>query len=132
MSLRLIITQPILQQWCVQRSRAQRVESESLAGMHDCEFAGKGEDGSLGGGIGELRCGTANEGDDRGGIDDTSCGLVVTAECENGVPATEPNTFYLRIQVRRSLSDEKRNLELTLMLWVKSQIFSGVSTASAS
>jgi hypothetical protein len=95
MTLRYIITQPILQQRRIQRSRAQRIESESLARMHDCEFASQGQDGTFGGCVSELgRCG-ADERDDRGGVDYGAAELGVTAEGEHGVLAAKPDAFYV-------------------------------------
>lgn len=72
---------------------AEGVEAEALAGVDDGQLAGHGEDGALGGGVGELRGGGADEGDDGGGVDDGGLLLAVAAEGEHGVLAAEPDAL---------------------------------------
>lgn len=91
--LLLVVTQPVLQQRCVERRRTQAVEAISLAGVDHGQFSRHGEDGALGGCVSELRSGSADEGDDGGGVDDGAAGLFVAAQGQNGMLAAEPDTL---------------------------------------
>lgn len=92
-TLGLIITQPILQERRVQRRRAQAVEAEVLAGVDHGQLPRQGQDGTLGGGVGELRSGASHNGHHGRGVDDGRLGLLVAAEGQHGVFAAEPNTL---------------------------------------
>lgn len=92
-TLLLIITEPVLQERCVKRRRAEVVEPEALAGVHHGEFTGEREDSALAGGVGELGRGGADEGDDGGGVDDGGLCLLVAAQRQDGVLAAEPDAL---------------------------------------
>jgi hypothetical protein len=51
-------------------SRAERVEADALTRVDHGKLAGHGEDGTLRGGVRELRGGGAELGDERGDVDD--------------------------------------------------------------
>lgn len=80
-------------QHSLQGGRAQRVESESLAGMHDRQLPGHGEHGSLAGGICKLWGSAANKSNDTSSVDDASLGLLVLAKTGDGMLASEPDTL---------------------------------------
>jgi hypothetical protein len=92
-ALGLVVSEPVLQQRSVEWRRAESVEAEALASVHDGELAGHGEDCTLGCCVGELGSGRPNESDDRRGVDDAALGLLVSAQGENGVLAAEPHTL---------------------------------------
>ena len=91
--LLLIVTKPVLQERRIERSRAESVEAEALTRVDDCELAGHGQHGALGGCVRELRGGGADESDDRGGVDDAAALLGVLAHGEDGVLAAEPDAL---------------------------------------
>jgi hypothetical protein len=92
-TLRLVVSEPVLQERGVQRCRAECVEAEALASVNDGELAGHRENGTLGGCVGELRSGGTNKCDHRCSVDDAALGLLVLAERENGVLAAEPHAL---------------------------------------
>lgn len=92
-ALGLVITEPVLEERGVEGSRAEGVEAESLAGVDHGKLASKGEDGTLGGCVGELGSSSAHEGDKGRRVDDGALGLVVAAEGEHGVLAAEPDAL---------------------------------------
>lgn len=96
-ALGLVVSEPVLQQRGVERCRAESVEAEALAGVDDGELAGHGEDGALGGCVGELRSGGSNECNDGRGVDDASLGLLVLAQGEDGVLAAEPHALDVNV-----------------------------------
>lgn len=93
LALGLVVAQPVLQQRGVEGRGTQAVEAEALAGVDHGELAGEGEDGALGGRVGELRGGGTDEGDDGGGVDDGALCLVVAAQGQDGVLAAEPDAL---------------------------------------
>lgn len=92
-ALGLVVSEPVLEERSVERCRAEGVEAEALAGVDDGELAGHGEDGALGGCVGELGSGGTDECDDGCGVDDAALGLLVLAEGEDGVLAAEPHAL---------------------------------------
>lgn len=92
-SLLLVVTKPILQQWGVEGCRAKTVESESVAGVDHGQLSCQSEHGTLGRSVGELGSGSTDEGDDGGGVDDGAAVLLVATEGEDGVLAAEPDTL---------------------------------------
>jgi len=96
-TLGLVISQPVLEERCVERRRAESVEAEAFASVNDRELAGHGENGALGGCVGELGSGRANECNNRCGVDDATLGLLVLAEGEDGVLAAEPHALYVDV-----------------------------------
>ena len=72
---------------------AERVEAEALAGMDNSQFPSHGQDRTLAGSVGQLRGGGAHQGDEACRVDDTAGLLVVAAEAQDRVFATEPHTL---------------------------------------
>jgi len=95
--LGLIVTQPVLQQWSVQRSGAEVVEAVAFARVDDRQFAGHGEHRTLGGGVGKLGSSGADQGNDGRGVNHRCLGLVVAAEGEDGMFAAEPNALHVDV-----------------------------------
>ena len=80
--------------------RAERVDTDAFASVHHGEFARHGEDGALGGGVGDLRGGSAHDGDKRSSVNDRTAdvkvlGLVgrVVAHGEDGMLAAVPDAL---------------------------------------
>ena len=92
-TLGLVVTEPVLEERGVERCRAKGVEAEALAGVDDGELAGHGEDGALGGCVGELGSGGTDECDHGCGVDDAALGLLVLAERKDSVLAAEPHAL---------------------------------------
>jgi hypothetical protein len=92
-TLGLVVSEPVLEKRSVERRRAESVEAEALAGVDDGELAGHGEDGALGGCVGELGGGGTDERDHGCGVDDAALGLLVLTEGQDGVLAAEPHTL---------------------------------------
>ena len=92
-TLGLVVSEPVLEERSVERCRAESVEAEALTGVDDGELAGHGEDGALGGCVGELGSGGTDECDDGCGVDDAALGLLVLTEGQDGVLAAEPHTL---------------------------------------
>ncbi|KAH9845887.1 glutamine synthetase [Teratosphaeria destructans] len=97
LSLRSIVTKPVLQQWRVERSWAERIEAKAFTSMDDSKLAGHGQDSTFGGGISQLRSGGTDQGNDRGGVDDAAFCLLVLAKREDGVLAAEPYAFHIDV-----------------------------------
>lgn len=89
----LVVAKPVLEEWGVEGCGAERVEAVVFAGVDDGELAGEGEDGALGGGVGELGSSGADESNDRGRVDDRTGGLLVAPEGEDSVLAPEPDAL---------------------------------------
>lgn len=102
-ALGLIITQPILKERRVQRRRAKRVEPVALTSMHNSQLPGHGENGTLAGGVGELRSCGSDQCDHGGGVDDRTLGLLVSAKGENGMLGAVP--YALDVDVVREVPD---------------------------
>jgi hypothetical protein len=81
--------------------------------MNDSQLPSHRQHRTLARRVRKLGSGSTNQGDDTSCVDNTATGLLVTTQTEDGVLL--PN-----------------QTPLTLMLCVRSQIFSGVSIASAS
>ena len=92
-TLRLVISEPVLEERCVERRRAESVEAEAFASVNDRELAGHGENGALGGCVGELGSGGTDECDHGCGVDDAALGLLVLAEGKDSVLAAEPHAL---------------------------------------
>lgn len=92
-ALRLVISEPVLEERSVQRRRAKSVEAEALASVDDGQLTGHGEDSTLRCCVGKLRSSGANKSDNRSGVDDATLGLLVLAKREDGVLATEPHAL---------------------------------------
>ena len=88
-----IITEPVLQQRRVQRGRAESVEAEAFARVHNGQFTGEGENGAFAGCVSELRRCAADQGDHACCVDDGCPLLAMLAETEDGVLAAEPYAF---------------------------------------
>lgn len=93
LSLRDIISQPILQKRSVQRSWAKRVESQTLSSMHNSQFSSKSQNRTLGSSVRQLRSSGTDQGDDRRSINDGALGLLVLAHGEHGVLAAKPDAL---------------------------------------
>ena len=93
LSLRDIISQPILQKRSVQRSRAKRVESQTLSRMHNSQFSRKSQNRALRSSVRQLRSSGTDQGYDRRSVDDGALGLLVLAHGEYGVLAAEPDAL---------------------------------------
>jgi hypothetical protein len=61
--------------------------------VDDGELAGHGENGALGGCVGELRGGGTDKCDHGCGVNDAALGLLVLAEGKDGVLAAEPHAL---------------------------------------
>lgn len=93
MSLRHIITQPILQKRSIQRRGTKCIESESLSGMHNSQLSRHGQDRSFARRVSQLRSSGTDQSDDGGGVNNGAPVLVVVAHGDHGVLAAEPDTF---------------------------------------
>ena len=92
-TLGLVVSEPVLEKRGVERCRAESVEAEALACVDDGELAGHGENGALGGCVGELGSGGTDERDHGCGVDDAALGLLVLAEGKDSVLAAEPHAL---------------------------------------
>lgn len=92
-TLGLVVSEPVLEKRSVERRRAEGVEAEALAGVDDGELAGHGENGALGGCVGELGSGGTDERNNGCGVDDAALGLLVLAEGQHSVLAAEPHAL---------------------------------------
>jgi len=92
-TLGLVVSEPVLEERSVKRRRAESVEAEALACVDDGELAGHGENGALGGCVGELGSGGTDERDHGCGVDDAALGLLVLAEGKDSVLAAEPHAL---------------------------------------
>ena len=81
----------------LERTRAERVEAESLAGVNNGQLAGQSQHGTLASGVGELRSGSTKQRDEAGGVDDATAGLLVAAQTEHAVLASKPHTLDVNI-----------------------------------
>ena len=93
MALGLVVSEPVLEERSVERRRAESVEAEALAGVDNGELAGHGENGALGGCVGELGGGGTNKCNHGCGVDDAALGLLVLAEGKDSVLAAEPHAL---------------------------------------
>jgi len=79
LALGLVVTQPVLQEGSVEGSRAQSVESEAFACVHNGELASHCENSTLAGCVCQLGCCCSDQSDDGSSVDDGALGLVVLA-----------------------------------------------------
>jgi hypothetical protein len=80
LALGLVITQPVLQERSVERSRAQSVESEAFTRVHNGELTSHCENSTLAGCVCQLRCCCSDQSDDGSSVDNGALGLVVLAQ----------------------------------------------------
>jgi hypothetical protein len=93
----------------LQRSRAQRVESESLPSMDNGQLPSHSQYGALARGVGQLRRGTAHQRNHAGGVDDAALGLLVPAQTEHGMLGAVPDALH--VDVVRQVPDLLRRVD---------------------
>lgn len=92
----------------LERSRAQRVESVTLASVHDGKLTSHCEHSTLASSVCQLWGGRAHERDYRRSVDDGAVGFLVLAEGLNSMLATEPHA--LDVNVLRQVPDLLRSI----------------------
>jgi len=81
------------QVYLLERTRAEGVEAEALAGMHDRQLAGQRKHRTLASGVRKLGSSSSHESDKAGSVDDAAVLLVVTAQAQHGMLAAKPDAL---------------------------------------
>lgn len=92
-TLWLVISEPILQERSVERSRAERVEPETLSRVYNGQLSRQSQYSALASCVSQLRCGGSDQGNDGSSVNDGSPLLLELAQRQNGVLAAKPHAL---------------------------------------